>query len=100
MRHTNFSGALIATGLFLTAGLAAAEETWMLDAAGSAAAPIDETHDRHFGAGALGELGVYRSLAPALSLGLRLSAGGLTEDDSRFTTRGDMSLGALGPALR
>ena len=100
MRQTKFSGAVIATGFFLNAGLAAAEETWMLNAAGSAAAPIDETHDRNFGAGAIGELGVYRSFAPALSLGMRVSGGGLTEDDSRATTHGDMSLGAIGPALR
>ncbi len=100
MNQISLFGAVVATALAPSLAQAQSKETWMLDAAGSAAQPLDGTHRAQFSTGAMGEFGLYRSLAPQLLLGARLSGGGLTEDDSTPGTRGNMALGAVGPAIR
>ena len=103
MNNTSLFGGVVAVALSLTPSLATAQdvkemkETWIVDAAGSAAQPLDGTHRAQFSTGAIGELGVYRSLVPKFLLGARLSLGRLSGDDSM---PGGMGLGAVGPALR
>ncbi len=105
MNHTSLFGGVVAVTLSLTPSLAVAQdakdtkESWMVNAAGSAAQPLDGSHRARFSTGAIGEFGVYRSLVPRFLLGARLSLGGLTGDDSMPVTRG-MGVGTIGPALR
>ena len=104
MNPTSLLGGVVAA-LSLTPSLATAQEvkdmkeTWMVNATGSAAQPLDGSHRARFSTGAIGELGVYRSLVSKFSLGARLSLGGLSGDDSMPGALG-MDLGAAGPALR
>jgi outer membrane protein OmpA-like peptidoglycan-associated protein len=83
--------------------LAHAQEAWLLNGAGSVAAPLNDPYRDAFAAGAIGELGLYRSLIPKLQLGARLSAGGLGQDEegaSRGANNGNFGIGSLGAALR
>jgi hypothetical protein len=104
MNRTSLFGGVVAA-LSLTPTLATGQdvkdmkESWMVNAAGSIAQPLDGSHRAQFSTGAMGEFGVYRSLVPKFSLGARLSLGGLAADDSMPGTHG-MDLGAFGPALR
>jgi outer membrane protein OmpA-like peptidoglycan-associated protein len=95
-------GSLVAGALLSTPALARAQETWLLNAAGSVAAPINDPYNDDFGAGATGEVGVYHSLGHIVQLGGRFSAGGL-EDDGTTTQNadpGNMGIGWVGPAVR
>ena len=101
MKHASLFGGVVAA-LSLTPSLARGQdmkESWMVNAAGSVAQPLDSSHRAQFSTGAIGEFGVYRSLVPKFLLGARLSLGGLSGDDSMPGALG-MELGSLGPALR
>jgi len=97
---------LIAVGAFLLGSVPArahAQETWLLNGAGSVAAPLNDPYRDDFAAGAIGELGLYHSLVPKLQLGARFSAGGLGEDEegaARGANHGNLGIGSLGAALR
>jgi OOP family OmpA-OmpF porin len=103
MTHKILAGMLASSVLALPA-LASAQETWLLNAAGSAAAPINDPYNDDFGVGATGEVGVYRSLGPIVQLGGRFVAGGLDNDEPGSAEEpedhGNMGLGWIGPALR
>jgi OOP family OmpA-OmpF porin len=92
----------MAGALLSTPALARAQETWLLNAAGSVAAPINDPYNDDFGAGATGEVGVYHSLGHIVQLGGRFSAGGLEDGDT--TTQnpdpGNLGIGWVGPAVR
>jgi hypothetical protein len=105
MKHPRLYGAGVVVTLSLTPSFAAAQavkdmkETWMMNAASSAAQPLDATDRAQLSTGAIGEFGVYRSLVPRFLLGARLGLGGFGGNDAMPGTRG-MELGTVGPALR
>jgi len=95
-------GTLVGGALLAVPALAQAQETWLLNAAGSVAAPMNDPYEEAFGAGATGEVGVYHSLGHIVQLGGRFSAGGLDEDNSGAPSPdpGNMGIGWVGPAVR
>lgn len=93
----------VTLGLILMPSAAKAEERWLLNGAGSFAGPITSPYTANFASGAVGDIGAYRSLAPAVLIGARVSAGVLSHDDtveSTIADEGDYGLGMLSGAVR
>ncbi len=74
--------AAISLSLTLPAGRVAAQsvqdEPWFLTIDGMVAAPINDLPRQQFGVGGGGSIGLYRSIIPEVSLGLRVGAGALS----------------------
>jgi outer membrane protein OmpA-like peptidoglycan-associated protein len=92
-------GGIVAALALATPAAALAQETFLLEAAGSAAAPINDTYRDQYSAGAIGDLGLYHSLAPVVLIGIR-GNGGFLGENSDTGTRGDTKLGSANGALR
>jgi outer membrane protein OmpA-like peptidoglycan-associated protein len=90
-------------GVLAFSPAARAEERWLLNGAGSFAGPISDPYERRFASGAMGDIGLYRSLVPQLLLGARVSGGVLSHDDTVEGTAqdsGEYGLGMVSGALR
>jgi hypothetical protein len=78
MRKFVLPGVLTALlALSATASAQDTPETWLLMGSGSGAGPLSDNVDESYDLGAMGGIGVYRSLAPQLQLGARVDAGAL-----------------------
>ena len=100
-------GAITTLSLLAAPAVAHADEIWLLNAAGSAAAPLNDPYSDQFSLGAIGEIGVYHSLNHWAQLGGRFSAGGIdgedpeAEGDGTFGPQpGNFGIGALSLAAR
>lgn len=95
--------ALLATAaLALPATALAQPPAWSVTGAGSGAAPTNGPYDAEYGLGVMGGAGAYRSVMPALGVGLRLDAGGIANEEEFDGSLGDgmLTFGALTPAVR
>lgn len=93
-------GAAAAIGSFLVATTATAQERFWVDAAASAPVALNAPYTSDYGQGFSGALGGYGSLAPKLSLGGRIGAGFLDDDDNVHPATGKLTFGTLSAALR
>jgi outer membrane protein OmpA-like peptidoglycan-associated protein len=95
-----------ALGLLLCAASARADEPWLLSLEGSAGHALTEPQRSLFGPGVSGSVGLLRSVAPWLAVGVRaryalLVAGGTPEDPGRVDPgAGGLFTGALALRLR
>lgn len=94
----------LAAGLILTAApaLAQADETWLLNAQGTATRSAHVPSIEYFQPGAAAGLGVYRSLTPHFQVGGRLSGLLVPEDEpaAGFEHEGDLAVGAMTAMMR
>lgn len=93
---------LTAVALALPATALAQPRDWSVTGAGSGAAPTNGPYDAEYGLGVMGGAGAYRSVLPALGVGLRLDAGGIANEEEFDGSLGDgmLTFGALTPAVR
>lgn len=96
------ASAMVASIPLTAAAQERTDETLFVTGSGAGATPVANPYADSYGFGAVGGAGIYHSLAPQLSLGARLDAGGIAneEDEGPNVGTDTLGFGALSPALR